>query len=303
MIRLVDNYKAANCITHNGNFHADDIFATALMHLIKKDINVMRITEVNWEEVEPNTIVYDIGRREFDHHQSDAEIRDNKIPYSSIGLLWREFGKKYLEDNNYDNIDLIFNGVDKDLIEGIDADDNGVFPKIDANYKVKTISNIIKLFNPGYHSFEDVNTQFIKAVEVAEKILIEEIIYIKGKVEADLKIKEILDNINPEDEYILLDEFIPYEDTIISSEKGSNIKFVAYPSNRGGYAIKTVPVGSNDKSSRLPLPEQWAGKNNEELEEVTNIKGTKFCHNARFIMTCETLEAVKSVLEVLCKKV
>ena len=301
MITVVNNYNEANCITHNGTMHADEVFATAFLHLYLGDLKVYRISEIDWEKVQPNTFVYDIGRKEFDHHQIDALKRDNGITYSSIGLLWKRFGKEYLEKNNYDNIDSLFVGVDKDLIEAIDADDNGFFPKIEANYKVKTLSNVIKLFNPGYESMEDESEQFIKAVEVAEKILYEDIIYINGKVQADIKVKEVLNDIENDKEYIVLDEFLPYEETIITDEKYNNIKFVAFPSNRGGYAIKTVPKSSSDKESRMPFPKEWAGLTNGDLEEVSGIKGLRFCHNSCFIVTCNTLEAVYSVLNKLCK--
>ena len=138
MIRIVDNYEEANCITHNGNMHADEVFATAFLHLYKGKLKVYRVSEVDWSKVQDNTLVYDIGRKEFDHHQIDAVKRNNGITYSSVGLLWKSFGKDYLFNQGYNNIDLLFEGIDKDLIEGIDADDNGFFPKIEAKYKVKT---------------------------------------------------------------------------------------------------------------------------------------------------------------------
>lgn len=299
MIKIVDNYKDANCITHSGNFHADEVFATAFLHLYKKDLKIFRVPEVDWDKVSDETLVYDIGRGEFDHHQSDAEVRENKIPYSSIGLVWKKFGRDYLEKCGFEDIEEIFIGVDKDLIEAIDGDDNGVFPKIDAPYKTKTVSNIVKLFNPGYASGEDESTQFLKVVEVAEKIIEEEIIYIKGKIKAEKKIKEILSNIDMNSKYLILDEFIPYEDTLLSIP--NNILYVGYPSNRGGYAIKAVPVSNNDKTLRLPFPMEWAGLINEELEEVAGIKGLTFCHNSRFIMTCKSIDALKEVLDKLCK--
>lgn len=301
MIRIVNNYNEANCITHNGTMHADEVFATAFLHLYKGDLNVYRVSEVDLSKVMDNTLVYDIGRGKFDHHQKDALKRDNGITYSSIGLLWKEFGRDYLSLNGYDNIEKLFTGIDLDLIEAIDADDNGFFPKIEANYKVKTLSNIIKLFNPGYESHENESEQFLKAVEVAEKILYEDIVYINGKVLSEIKVKEILQDYNGTDEYIVLDEFLPYEETIISDEKYNNLKFVAFPSNRGGYTIKALPKSTNDKTNRMPFPEEWAGLVNEELEEASGIKGLKFCHSARFIVTCVSLDSAYEVLNKLCK--
>lgn len=301
MIKIVNNYNEANCITHSGTMHADEVFATAFLHLYKGDLKVYRVSEVDFSKVNEGTLIYDIGRGEFDHHQTDALKRDNGITYSSIGLLWKAFGKDYLKKCSYDNIDSLFTGVDLDLIEAIDADDNGFFPKIEANYKVKTLSNIIKLFNPGYKSGEDESEQFLKAVDVAQKILYEEITYINGKVLSDIKVKDILKDYNGTDKYIVLDEFLPYEETILSDEKYNSIMFVAFPSNRGGYTIKTLPKNSEDKTSRIPFPKEWAGLVGEELEKAAGIKGLKFCHSARFIASCKSLEVALEVLNKLCQ--
>ena len=86
MITLVKDIKEANGITHNGTMHADEVFSTAFLSLYFGNFKVARVSEVP-ENISSNTIVYDIGKGKFDHHQSDARIRDNGIKYSSLGLL------------------------------------------------------------------------------------------------------------------------------------------------------------------------------------------------------------------------
>ena len=131
------------------------------------------------------------------------------------------------------------------------------------------------MFNPSYMSNDDENEQFIKAVMVAKIILTEEIKNINGKVIASKKVKQLLNkNTGP---ILILDEYLPYEETILTSLKGKTIKLVIYPSNRGGYAIKTVPISLNDKTSRVYFPKKWAGLTNKNLEQVTGIKGANFC--------------------------
>lgn len=301
MLNLVTNPMEANLITHSGTMHADEVFATAFLELYFKEIKVFRCAEVP-KNVPYEAIIYDIGRGEFDHHQPDAKKRENGIPYSSIGLLWERFGRDYLKTEKIENIEEVFIGVDKDLIEAIDADDNGVFPKIDATYKVKTLSNIIKIFNPSFDSNETESNQFKKAVGLAKTILEEEIIYITGKVKADKIIKKKLEQIKPTDKYLILDEYLPYEETLLNSEKGNHLLFVAFPSNRGGYAIKTIPKSTTDKTIRMLFKEEWGGKTNEELEEISGIKGLRFCHTGRFILTCDTKETVEKVFDLLCKE-
>lgn len=302
MVKIVYTEKEANCITHSGTMHADEVFATAFLELYLGEVLVYRTTNVKMDEVSSNTLVYDIGRGKYDHHQPDRELRENGIPYSSIGLLWKSFGKTFLEQAGYKYVDEMFDAIDKDLIEGIDADDNGVFPKIEASYKVKTLPGIIKIFNPSFASDEEESSQFIKAVEIAKSILKEEILYINGKVEADKLVKEILDKVNDEDKYLILDEYLPYEETLLNSDK-NNLLFVAFPSNRGGFAIKTIPKSLEDRSARCLFPIEWAGLEGKELEEVADIKGLRFCHVGRFIVSCSSLDTVMLVLHKLCQDV
>ena len=301
MIQIVHNKNKANCITHSGTMHADEVFATAFLHLYKKNIKVFRAKEITKEEEIEDCIIYDIGRGKYDHHQLNSEKRENQIPYSSIGLLWKEFGLDYLEKNNYPEKEIIHQMVDKDLIEGIDADDNGIFPKIDSTFKVKTIPSIIKMFNPSYNSSENESDQFIKAVKLAEIIIKEELSYIKGKVLAEKKVLENLNKYDGESKYLILEEYLPYEETILKDEKFNKIEYVAFPSNRGGYAIKTVPISFQDHNPRKAFPEEWAGLENKELEKISDIKGLRFCHSGRFIVNCKDYNTVLKVLSLMCQ--
>lgn len=301
MIKIVKTQEEADFITHSGTMHADEVFATAFLEQYFGKNKVLRTNNVEFDKLSTRVIVYDIGRGKFDHHQVDALKRDNDITYCSFGLLWKEFGKDFLKKEGFSNIDSLWEYIDKDFVEGIDADDNGVFPKIDAIYKVKTISSIIKLFNPSFDSDEDESCQFIKAVDVASKIFYEEILYANGKVIADKNINDLLDEVDSDSKFLILDKFLPYEETILNREDKNNILFVAFPSNRGGYAIKTIPKSLTDKTARMDFPEEWAGLEGEGLEKVSSIKGLTFCHTGRFIVSCKDLKSVYKVLEKLCK--
>ena len=74
----------ANGFTHAGKFHADDVFATALLQIIRPDIRITRGFVVPDDF---DGIVYDIGFGMFDHHQEPREYRANGIPYAAFGLL------------------------------------------------------------------------------------------------------------------------------------------------------------------------------------------------------------------------
>lgn len=300
MIKIVNGEEQANAITHSGTMHADEVFATAFLEDYLGNRKVYRTNNIDYTKVQENTLIYDVGRGKFDHHQIDALKRDDGITYCSFGLLWKEFGKDYLKKKSFSNIDILWEYIDKDFIEGIDADDNGFFPKIDAIYKVKTLSNIIKIFNPSYDSYETESEQFIKAVDVAKKIFIEEVLYANGKVMANAIINKILDNLDSNSKYLILDKFLPYEETILNRSDMNNLLFVAFPSNRGGYVIKTIPKNLEDKTARVAFPSEWAGLEGKELEEKSKIPGLIFCHTGRFIVSCKDYDTVLKVLNKLC---
>lgn len=296
MIKIVNDEQLANCITHSGTMHADEVFSTAFLDMYIKEVYVYRTNNIDYSKVSENTYIYDVGRGKFDHHQPNALKRDNDITYCSFGLLWKEYGKDFLKKYDIEYVDEVWNGIDKDLVEYIDADDNGQFPKIEAPYKVKTLPGIIKIFNPSFDSGEDESEQFILACNLAKTIFKEEILYINGKVIAEKELLEDLKDITDE-KYVILDKFLPYEETILGDEKYNNLLFVAYPSNRGGYAIKVIPKSAEDKTARQSFPEEWAGLEKEELEKVSGIEGLTFCHTARFIVSCKNLNTVYKVFD------
>lgn len=298
MIKLVKTTKEADFITHSGTMHADEVFATAFLELLFKNIKLIRVAHINSQDYK-DKIIYDIGYGEFDHHDENAKVRENGIKYSSFGLLWKKFGKEYLKKEKIENREEVFDKFDKELVEGIDAIDNGMFPEIIAPYKVKTLSDVIKLFNPSIFTEEDENTGFLKAVSFAKTIFEETLYNVVGKIKAKKIVTELI-NQNEDKFYLELDQYMPYEEAILTNEQANNIFFVLYPSNRGGYAIKTIPKSLEDKTDRLLLPEKWAGLSSEELQEVTGVKGAIFCHSNRFIATAKTKEeAIKLLIQAL----
>lgn len=299
MLKVVNRIEDANCITHSGTFHADDVFASAFLELYLGDVRIYRTNQVDMNRIDSSVLVYDVGRGKFDHHQSDALKRDNNIPYCSFGLLWKEYGKDFLKKRGITLVDRVWEMFDKDLVEGIDADDNGIFPQITSVFKVKTTSNLVKIFNPSFDTDQTEAEQFEKACRFAKMILEEEVYYINGKALAEEQILDLLDDLEEGDQYLVLPTFLPYEDTILASPKGESILFVAYPSNRGGYAIKTVPKSTEDKSSRMAFPEEWAGLEGEELATKSGIDGLTFCHATRFLVSCRDLDTVYQVFKTI----
>ena len=95
-IEIVKNIKEANCVTHGGTFHADDVFATVILSKIMPEIRIIRLLEVT-EQMPENVIIYDIGAGKFDHHQFGGNGEREGVKYAACGLIWKQFGKEVLK--------------------------------------------------------------------------------------------------------------------------------------------------------------------------------------------------------------
>ena len=112
----------ANGFTHAGKFHADDVFATALLQILRPDIKITRGFTVPDDF---DGIVYDIGFGMFDHHQEPREYRANGVPYAAFGLLWRVLGPGLVGERQA-------RLIDENFIQPLDL--NAAFGSGDASY-------------------------------------------------------------------------------------------------------------------------------------------------------------------------
>ena len=239
-IQMTKNIDKANCITHSGKFHVDDVISTIFVSKIMENVVLMRIPIIQNRNLK-NKIVYDIGLGEFDHHQKNRNgQRENGIYYSSIGLLWKKFGKKYLEKLNVKYIDKTFEYMDKELIQYIDASDN-----MQTEYLENKITpEFVKLCNPEWNEDIPEDEAFINALKVADEFWN---IYIKHAIAEVEAIEIILDKIEKSKEcYLIFDREMPYKKAI-KIANSDKIKYMIFKSRREGYDIRAVTDSSKFK--------------------------------------------------------
>lgn len=288
-IKITKNIEEANFVTHAGTFHADEVFATIILSKIYKDITLIRLNEA--EKEYEGKIVYDIGGGIYDHHQMGGNgERENGVKYAACGLIWKAFGKEVLKDIPDIDIDFVWNMIDKNLIQFIDSNDNGQLVTPTADYKYVHLASIIGANNPFWDEDVDSDDRFVEALKMAEIIFDRTVVSMTSKYKAKNLVDEAIEN--SKDGIMVMDVFAPWKDFIQDSTnpKAKEINYAVFPSNRGGYSIYTVAVEKDSFESRKPLPEAWAGLRNEELQKVTGVKTARFCHNARFICTCDDFE-------------
>lgn len=288
-IRMTKNIEEANCITHNGTFHCDEIFSTIMFSKLLPDVVVCRTSDL--EKAKKTQYIYDVGGGELDHHQFGGNgERENGVKYSSCGLVWKKYGKDIIKKYTNDNIDETWQMIDKNLIQCIDAGDNGQIPDIDTSYRLVQVANIISEFNPTWDENVDPDIKFQKALQVAEIVFENSIINTISKIKAKGKVELAIND--AKDGIMTLEKFLPWKEVLLESDsaKAKLINFVIFPSNRGGYNIYTVPEKLGSFESRKLFPKEWAGLKDKELQKVTTVKTARFCHNKCFICAVDTKE-------------
>ena len=287
-LKITNNIKEANLITHSTTFHPDDVFATMFLSKLVDNPIVCRTN--NADAAPKNAIVYDIGFGKFDHHQPDAKMRDEKIKYCSFGLLWQEYGHDYLKKIESLDKNQLFQMIDEQLIKQIDAIDNGVFPEIKASFHLLDLDKIIDLFNKTWDEESDNNQEFMQAVSIAEMIFDRLIVKCNAQIKANKEFEKELDNVK--DGILILKKYLPYEDGLWTSKhpKASEVKVVIFPSKRGGYGIKPRTVSHSSKELAYTFDKRFYGMHDEELAQISNIKTARFVHSSGFLACSDTLE-------------
>lgn len=276
-------------ITHNGQYHTDDVCATAVLDLVIGH-DFVEIQRTRDEALfQTADFLLDVGgeynpkKGRFDHHQiGGAGVRPNGVPYATFGLVWKEYGGALCEGN-----DTIVAYIDQKLVQPIDAIDNGVSlvtPLIPDIYPY-TISDYFK----SYQGLGDSNQDevFVKIVEIARDLIQREIKHAIDKIDLEKKVLYLYES-SSDKRLIVMPEYYPC--SILSTMVEP--LYVVYPEQEEGrFAVKALPVEPHSFVSRKPFPESWAGKTGEDLEEVSGVRGAIFCHNKRFIVIAKHKEA------------
>ena len=256
--------KDASAFTHSGKFHADDVFSSALLLYLNPEITITRGNKVPEDF---DGIVFDIGRGKYDHHQKDSRIRENGIPYAAFGLLWEDLGCEILGDELAEKFDEAF-------VQPLDNNDN--------TGEKNELASLIGSFNPSWDENGGTDEAFFRAVSVAGMILENKFARYLGNERADKRIEEVLETRDQtgDSRILVLPEFIPCQKRLSETE----VAFVIFPSNRGGYCIQPQKK-EYSLNYKCSFPSEWLGLENEELQKETGLSSTTFCHKSGFLMS------------------
>ena len=284
--------------THSGKFHADDVMATAILRLLLGDVKVIRTRDENI--LSKLDFVYDISFGEFDHHQLKREIRENNIPYAACGLVWREFGSRVIQKfiSKFDENDImsIFNYVDKNLVQGIDAVDNGI--DIKSEIKVTSISDIVQNFNPTWDSNESKDDAFEEAALFASEVIKRVITRQVSVINAKIIVNEAFQNRNT-NEIMVLKNGCPWLQQLLKIDLEKEVLFVISPGdNAEDFKIQTVKKTVDTFEARKDILESIRGKSSEEINSIIKINDAIFCHKAGFIASTKSMESAMEIAKL-----
>lgn len=278
---------------HDGAFHADDVFAVAVLKIIHENAHVIRTRDP--ELLEKADFRVDVGGKnnpgtgDFDHHQmEDVGARENGIPFASVGLVWKHFGAAVSGSEKNSE------AIDQRLIQQIDANDNGYSLDYDSTeISPYTVSRVVEAFNPVWDDqVQDYDTGFQRALDVAGGILRNEIRRVRGRAKARQLILDALATYSGSP-YIILDQAMPWQDYVVDQ---SDALYVLYPNHTGDWRVRAVPVAKGSFDLRKPLPASWAGKRDEELVDATGVQDAVFCHKQRFMAVAKSREGAESLV-------
>ena len=264
--------------THNGKFHADDVFSiAALRHIFPTDLEVISkadiVIDVGGE--------YDADAGRFDHHQrGGAGERANGIPYSSFGLIWQKYGLALCQGNQE-----IADAVDAGLVSTIDAVDCG---HVEGVAEGISLSQTISMYNPTWEEDSDLDACFDEAVAFASRILTRFIASAAGGINAKDIVAKAIDNA-ADPRVIVLEQYTPWKTSVLNL--APEALFMVYPSQSGKWIIQAVPVELGSFEDRKSLPKPWAGLSEQAFKDITGLDDAMFCHNGLFIAGAESFES------------
>lgn len=304
---LYINLEAADFTvgTHNGVFHADDVFCVAFLNMLREAYDLAPCKVVRSRVLEDwnnCNVLVDVGEGPLDHHGAAMQHCGDKwekyptVPASAFKLLLDE-----LQPMCPWGVHLF-----DDLALQIAAQDNGV-----RDVEVPHVVDLewVHMLNPTWveHATPvDFDRQFEAAVAMAQQYL------------SMLERKRIAEEA-AEEQYMLMKEG-PDENFAFEIPAGLpdwqkvvcdfwDADYVFFEGVEGTWYIQCVPENAEDIfSKRKPLPEAWAGKRGVDLGEViAKTEGiydfapedAVFCHIGRFLMGVKTRDAAIKVLEAL----
>ncbi|MFZ0387400.1 MAG: MYG1 family protein [Solirubrobacteraceae bacterium] len=285
--------------THDGSFHADEVFAVAALGLLGEPIEVVRTRDPG--ALAAADLRVDVGFRDdprsgdFDHHQRGFDAaRANGVRYASFGLVWREFGVRVSDGD-----EEVATAIDETLVQTVDANDTGqrlTEPVVDG-VRPFSISAVIGGFNATWDeqlSPGEERVRFDAAVDLAREILAREIAVAASGRRAERIVRAAI-AAAPDPRVVELPVNAPWKRVLVPET--ADALYVIYP-KRQGFGLEAVPRALGSFENRRDLPAAWGGLEGANLVAVTGVEDALFCHAKRFLVVAASHAGITRLAEL-----
>lgn len=284
-------------VTHSGGFHADEVLSSVILTRLHPQARIMRTRDADWITPAEGRIIYDVGRdfdaarMIFDHHQKSPPLRDDGQPYSSFGLIWRQFGRDYLAALQVPaaDIEAIHAAIDADLVLPIDLVDNGALsptgPLADLSLPM-LLESLKPVFDDRSPDADD--RAFDGAVAIARAFVEAAVARKAAKHRAEAVVMAAIAAAG-DGRVLELPMGMPFR-SAITAAGADHLLFVIHPRDTD-WALTGIRRDADGFDLRADLPAAWAGLTDGAFEAASGVPGARFCHNARFIAVAADRDA------------
>lgn len=287
-------------------------------------------------ELDVDRLRLDHHQRSFDqtiknYHPHMKTTNPNKaVRLSSAGLVYAIFGKDYIvkqlnlgetytdikgDTNKREMIDTIYGVIYLAFMEEVDAIDNGVEiadgDNLVYNYRFTSdLSSRVGYLNPiGKEVTPEMRLeQFKKAMDLVGSELVDRIKFYAGTWWPNRQaLRECVlkrEDFDPSGQMVLVEstQLVGWRSSLVELEQELDIvgklKFIVFYDGSDASPWRATAVTEAGKSfqSRVPLLEQWRGKRDEELQQISGIPDATFVHMSGFTGGAKSMEGVKRMV-------
>lgn len=293
-------------VTHSGGFHADEVLSTVILTRLFPKARIVRSRAPDWITPSSDRIIYDVGgaydadRGIFDHHQRGAPLRTDGHPYSSFGLIWKHFGRAYLQAIGIpdSDVDAVHGSFDTKFVLPIDLMDNGAIDPSSAGPMAGlTLPSLLETLKPVFDNKTPGadDEGFMDALSIARTLVEAAIGQRAAKSRAEGIVLAAIANAG-DNRILELPMGMPFRPAIIKAG-AEHLLFVVHPREKD-WCITGIRRAEEGFELRANLPATWAGLSNADLEAVCGVAGASFCHNGLFIAAASSRDAILAMAEI-----
>ncbi|UGQ46921.1 MYG1 family protein [Massilia endophytica] len=307
-------------VTHGGKFHADDVWAAAVLTILFPEAELLRTRDPALVAAGDFAVdvggIWDPASGRFDHHQKGfGAARQTGVPYASAGLVWREYGARCVgalslahtgHELSEETAREMAYAIDADVVQYLDLADVGAARSAPGGYG---LSVVVSGFNPNWMDEQRLGygeaaeqyqlEQFRRAMALLTDVMINAVKY---RVGAMLAIEQVRQSEVLEGGRLLFlrNGALPWSQ-VVRKEMPKVLFVLSHAIAEQRYMLHTVPVSAESFKARADLPEAWAGLRDAELAAVTGVPDASFCHNGRFIAAAKSYEGARAMAALALK--